>query len=91
MKIGSQVKFDYKQAFRLSSWFNIALIVVGIVVFLHSPAKAINLEVIGKVDNTTSYYLHMDSTAIVYVECSGSTSEASLGYLSNQQAVTCPE
>lgn len=87
MQIG--IRFNYKQAFRLLLWFNAVLVVVGIVL-LKSPAMAVNLEVVGKTGNNTSYYLHMRSSDIVYVECGGSASEASLGYLSNQQALTCP-
>lgn len=85
----ANIRFSYKQAFRLLLWLNAVLMIVGIVL-LKSPAQAVNLEVIGQTDGNTSYYLHMRSSDIVYVECMGSSSEANLGYLSNQQALTCP-
>jgi hypothetical protein len=44
--------------------------------------------VIGKTDGTTSYYLHMRSFDIVFVEYAGSADEATLGYLNNQKAIT---
>jgi len=90
MKIVNNLRLSKKQTFRLSLWLNVVLIVVGIVVLINTPAQAVNLEVIGKTDGTTSYYLHMRSSDVVFVECAGSASEASLGYLNNQQAITCP-
>jgi hypothetical protein len=85
----SNIKFSDRKAFRLLLCFNALLIALGIV-FLSSPARAVNLEVVGQTNGTTSYYLHMKSSDIVFVECAGSSNEASLGYLSSQQAITCP-
>jgi len=90
MKISDRFRLSKKQTFWLSLWLNAVLIIVGTVVLINAPAQAVNLEVIGKTDGTTSYYLHMRSSDIVFVECGGSAAEVSLGYLNNQQAITCP-
>jgi hypothetical protein len=82
---------SYKRALRLSLLLNFMLIVMAIVVWTQSPAAAVTLRVIGVVDSTTSYRLDVDVNQIVYVSCvSAYGGEAELGYLRNEQALTCP-
>lgn len=91
MKYLGQFKFVYKRAFRLSLILNALLIVATVVIFWQTPASAVALRVIGKIDNSTSYGLEVDLGQIVYVRCTSAYGgEPTLGYLSNEPALTCP-
>ncbi|EDX83531.1 hypothetical protein S7335_711 [Synechococcus sp. PCC 7335] len=86
-----QFRFAYKRAFRLSLILNALLIVMAVITFLQTPASAVTLRVVGSTDSSTTYRLDVDLEQIVYVRCvSAYGGEPSLGYLSNELALTCP-
>lgn len=91
MKYLEQFRFAYKRAFRLSSILNVLLIAAAVVGLWQTLASAVELRVVGSTDSTTTYRLDMDLNQIVYVECvSAYGGEPTLGYLSNELALTCP-